>query len=306
MAIKKLKNYFAHFFIPKESNNYRAKSISLDFLGVYLLVAFCLTFVVKNVSVQFNHVLGLATDISVNKLIRLTNSQRQKYNLSNLNYNDKLSQAAQKKAEDMFTKNYWAHYGPSGIAPWDFIMDSGYQYEYAGENLAKNFLFSQGVVDAWMESPTHRANVLRKEYSDVGFAIVNGVLNGEETTLVVQMFGKPIISSSLLPIKTAQAADPVLHQIPQTNLKTQSVVKNNIVTPQFSSTQLKVDFSLIFFGLLIVLFGLDLYFASRMHVIRVSGKSLAHLLFLGAIVFGIVLFISRGNISDYAAFIKPH
>ncbi|PIX70620.1 hypothetical protein COZ39_04425, partial [Candidatus Roizmanbacteria bacterium CG_4_10_14_3_um_filter_33_21] len=257
-------------------------------------------------SVQFNHVLGLATDISIQKLIQLTNNQRQKYNLSSLNYNDKLSQAAQKKAEDMFAKNYWAHYGPNGIAPWNFIMDSGYQYEYAGENLAKNFLFSQGVVDAWMDSPTHRANVLRKEYSDVGFAVVNGVLNGEETTLVVQMFGKPMANSSLLPIKTAQAANPVLHQIPQTNLKTQSIVNNNVMTPQLSSTQLKVDFSLIFFGLLIVLFGLDLYFASRMHVIRVSGKSLAHLFFLGAFIFGIMLFISHGNIPDYAAFIKPH
>ena len=301
-----IKDRIAHFFVPKESNNYRAKSISLDFLGVYLLIAFCLTFVVKNGSVQFNHVLGLATDISIQKLIQLTNNQRQKYNLSSLNYNDKLSQAAQKKAEDMFAKNYWAHYGPNGIAPWNFIMDSGYQYEYAGENLAKNFLFSQGVVDAWMDSPTQRANVLRKEYSDVGFAVVNGVLNGEETTLVVQMFGKTMANSSLLPIKTAQAANPVLHQIPQTNLKTQSIVNNNVMTPQLSSTQLKVDFSLIFFGLLIVLFGLDLYFASRMHVIRVSGKSLAHLFFLGAFIFGIMLFISHGNIPDYAAFIKPH
>ncbi|PIX74358.1 hypothetical protein COZ39_00570, partial [Candidatus Roizmanbacteria bacterium CG_4_10_14_3_um_filter_33_21] len=74
-----IKDRIAHFFVPKESNNYRAKSISLDFLGVYLLIAFCLTFVVKNGSVQFNHVLGLATDISIQKLIQLTNNQRQKY-----------------------------------------------------------------------------------------------------------------------------------------------------------------------------------------------------------------------------------
>ena len=210
------------------------------------------------------------------------------------------------RSEDMFAKNYWAHYGPNGIAPWNFIMDSGYQYEYAGENLAKNFLFSQGVIDAWMDSPTHRANVLRKEYSDVGFAVVNGILNGEETTLVVQIFGKPMMNASLLPIKTAQAADSILHKIPQTDFKAQSAIKNNIVTSKLSPTQLKVDFSLIFFSLLIVLFGLDLYFASRMHVIRVSGKSLAHLFFLGAVIFGIVLFISRGNIPDYAAFIKLH
>jgi len=306
MDIRTLKDRIAHFFIPKESNNFRAKSISLDFLAVYLLLAFCLTFIIKNGSIPLNHVLGLATDITVEKLIQLTNSQRQKYNLSDLEYNDKLNQAAQKKAQDMFTKNYWAHYGPSGSAPWDFIMASGYQYEYAGENLAKNFLFSQGVVDAWMESPTHRANLLRKEYSDVGFAVVNGVLNGEETTLVVQMFGKPLASSSLLPIKNVEAAAPLPDQLSKSYPDTQPVVKKNIVNTNISGTKLKVDFSLIFFCLLIVLFALDLYFASRMHVIRVSGKSLAHLLFLGAFIFGVILFISRGNIPDYAAFIKSH
>src|SRR3989338_7182361 len=111
----------------------------------------------------------------------------------NLELNPELSLAAEKKAEDMFARNYWAHNGPNGSTPWDFIKGAGYTYIYAGENLAKDFQNSNDVVQAWMKSPSHRENILRKEYQDIGFAVVNGVLNGEETTLVIQMFG---VSSS--------------------------------------------------------------------------------------------------------------
>src|SRR3972149_9762200 len=96
----------------------------------------------------------------------------------------------------MFQENYWSHYSPDGKTPWDVILGAGYKYEYAGENLAKNFLFSNGFVDAVMNSTTHRDNLLKKEYTEVGYAIVNGTLNGEQTTLVVQEFGKPMTSVS--------------------------------------------------------------------------------------------------------------
>jgi len=85
----------------------------------------------------------------------------------------------------------------------DFIKSSGYTYALAGENLAKNFTDSGGVVNAWMASPTHRDNILKSGYRDVGFAIVNGVLNGEETTLVVQMFGSATVAQAPPPQVTA-------------------------------------------------------------------------------------------------------
>jgi len=150
-----------------------------------MVFALVITLGVSHFQNQNGSILGFATDISTQKLLTLTNEERAKDGLSELSYNLKLEEAAQKKAKDMFAKDYWSHYGPSGETPWDFILDSDYQYEYAGENLAKNFLFSGDVVNAWMNSETHRDNILRKEYSEVGFAIVNGVLNDEETTLVV-------------------------------------------------------------------------------------------------------------------------
>src|SRR3989344_4656702 len=196
--MEKVKNFIHRLFIPHEENNFRAKSLHTDFLTVYLVIAFLMTMVFKQASLH--NVLGFATDISVDKLYQLVNEQRQKNNLPPLVLNSSLSLAAQKKAENMFQENYWSHYSPFGKTPWDFILGANYKYEYAGENLAKNFLFSNGVVDAWMNSTAgHRENILKKEYTEVGYAIVNGILNGEQTTLVVQLFGTPLAGSFSLP-----------------------------------------------------------------------------------------------------------
>src|SRR3989339_1732527 len=202
--MEKIKTFIHRLFIPHEENNFRAKSLHTDFLTVYLVIAFLMMILFKQGNIH--DVLGFATDISVDKLYQLTNEQRQKNNLPSLSLNSALSLAAQRKAENMFQENYWSHYSPDGKTPWDFILGAGYQYEYAGENLAKNFLFSNGVVDAWMNSTTHRDNLLKKEYTEVGYAIVNGVLNGEQTTLVVQEFGKPLANSFTPPL--IQASEP--------------------------------------------------------------------------------------------------
>ena len=150
-----------HFFIPHEENNYHARSLHTSMLSAYLLVAIMLVFVSKNVA-SFSNVLGIATDITTSKLFTLTNEERTKLGLPALQMNTQLTTAAENKATDMFKKDYWAHFAPDGGSPWDFIKQSGYQYEFAGENLAKNFLYSQNVVDAWMNSPTHRENIVKK------------------------------------------------------------------------------------------------------------------------------------------------
>lgn len=189
--MNRLHQWIRHIFVPQETNNFRAKSLHVDMLSAYLVMAIILCFGVKLVG-NGSNVLSYATDISADKLFQLTNEERVKNNLPPLTMNAELSAAAEQKAKNMFEKNYWSHYAPDGTAPWFFILQSGYQYEYAGENLAKNFMFSDGVVQAWMNSPTHRANIVRPEYTEIGFAVENGLLNGEETTLVVQMFGKPL------------------------------------------------------------------------------------------------------------------
>lgn len=272
--MEKIKTFIHHLFIPHEENNFRAKSLHTDFLTVYLVIAFLMMIVFKQGNIH--DVLGFATDISVDKLYQLTNEQRQKNNLPSLVLNSALSLAAQRKAENMFQENYWSHYSPEGKTPWDFILGAGYKYEYAGENLAKNFLFSNGVVDAWMNSATHRDNLLKKEYTEVGYAIVNGILNGEQTTLVVQEFGKPMASSFTPP--SVQASEAIPEAKPVVEKKIEQIVTQKTVQPKINALNLSFNLNVVFMVFLIMALALDFYFASKFNVIRIGGKNTAHLL----------------------------
>jgi hypothetical protein len=299
--MKKLKDFFYHLFIPNEKNNYKAKSLQTDFLFIYLFIAILLNFTFKKINLV--NVLGFATDITINKLYQLTNLEREKRGLPDLSYSEKLSQAAYQKAQDMFTKNYWAHYAPDGKTPWDFILSSGYTYEYAGENLAKNFLFSDGVVTAWMNSPTHRDNILKKEYTDVGFAIVNGVLNGEETTLVVQMFGKPLyknIAKEEKPpevIKTKNEINTPNLNPEKTYVNSQKPAVLSKNTKNIFSDISKFIFSInfVFLSFLLVALFFDFYFAEKFNLLRIEGKNLAHFIFIFFVLLGLLI-ISKGAI----------
>ena len=294
--MKKVHDIIKHLFVPQEKNNYRAKAIHLDFLTYYLVVALVLTFAFKAIGPNFHNILGFATDITVEKLLKLTNIERGNYGLSSLTYNEELSQAAQKKAEDMFEKNYWSHYTPDGSTPWDFILSSGYQYEYAGENLAKNFLFSNGVVDAWMNSVTHKENIVRKEYSDVGFAIVNGVLNGEQTTLVVQMFGRPsqdILAKetpSNTSIANAKTESEIIPKESPSEELGPAVLAKVTKKPKINLFNITFDLNFVFLALLFVVLSIDIYFASRVKIVRLGGKNFAHLIFIGFIFISLFIF----------------
>lgn len=305
-----------HLFIPHHKNNFKAKVIQLHSLATYLIFFMIIGFAVNQVNSRTN-VLGYATDITVDKLLELTNEEREKAGLSPLTYNEQLAAAAESKAKDMFNHDYWSHYGPDGATPWSFILSSGYKYEYAGENLAKNFMFSDGVVQAWMDSPTHRENILRSEYQEIGFAIVNGVLNGEETTLVVQMFGTPFggVIADANAAETAQqpageaqvqeeapapqtqpVEEPAPIVINKPGLQT-SVLANNVT--EFKPSILKIFYNtnLLFIGFLMVAFALDLFVAVKLNVVhlRVTGKHLVHILFLGFMAAGLLI-VAQGKI----------
>lgn len=294
--MKKIVDFFRHFFVPHENNHYQAKAIHLDFLSLYLVFALFLTFSYHLISQTSVNVLGFATDITIEKLYQITNKMRQKYNLPPLRYNQKLAQAAYLKAQDMFTKNYWAHYAPDGKTPWEFILAAGYQYEYAGENLAKNFLFSKGVVDAWMASPTHRENILKKEYQEVGFAVVNGVLNNEETTLVVQIFGTPQKLTAfnqeqgLSLAKKVVAQEEMAKPLPEV-LSQKKTIDNN----QSYRSLFGFRLNLIIFSFLMIAFVSDLYFAKSLGLFHYRRKNVIHLMFFFFILISLLI-VSRGAI----------
>ena len=151
-----------------------------------------------------------AASISEAELGDFLNQERRSHNLNTLNYNYKLHTAANAKADDMFSDNYFDHYAPDGTSPWYFINKAGYDYKSAGENLAIDFSTSKAVHDAWMASPLHRENILDKTYLDYAIVVKNGTIDGEYTTVIVEMFGKP--SASAL-VKTNQVIGLVLNYI---------------------------------------------------------------------------------------------
>jgi hypothetical protein len=292
-----------HFFIPHTRNNHRAKALHPDSLLVYLLIFAVFNFVVRTVHRQFPDVLGYATDIHVQELLDDTNAQRKALGLTTLTLNDELSKAAERKARDMFADGYWAHTSPSGKTPWEFILGAGYKYSLAGENLAKNFSTSQGVVDAWMASPTHRDNIVKPGYRDVGYAVVNGILNGEETTLVVQMFG----ATEKLADTRGTPAQPV--EVPAQSLETGAAGEGTVrgtgnqspalvavtKTPVFNLPSLTRDIAFLFVGLMMGVLALDLYVVSRKQIVRVTGHNIAHMLFLAALIVAAIS-IQRGSL----------
>src|SRR3989344_3010953 len=296
--MNKLKLFIRNIFIPHPGNNYRSKALHIDSLTYYLLFFLLLTFTFKLFYLKTGEVLGFATDITVDKLYLLTNEVRQKKQLAPLAYNVKLAVAAQKKAQDILSKNYWSHYGPDGATPWDFILSSGYAYEYAAENLAKNFLFSDGVIQAWMNSPSHRENILRQEYSDVGFATANGILNGEETTVIVQMLGKPqssaIAKQPEINSVAVEARSTTVDQNPTVG-RQPVIMSQKTKQPNKNISLFAFNSSLIFLAFLFLALILDLHFVNKLRIVRITGKNLAHLIFIGFIFLGL-LSIIKGSI----------
>jgi len=177
--------------IPHHKNDHRPLLLRSSGLFAFL-IALLISQAAANYSSHTGKVLGFATNISAAEVINLTNKERVAAGLAPLKENSALDKAASLKANDMFSKDYWAHFAPDGTSPWYFFSLVGYQYSWAGENLARDFATSGGVVSAWMASSGHRANILNQNFTEIGLAVVNGNLQGEDTTLVVQLFAKPV------------------------------------------------------------------------------------------------------------------
>jgi hypothetical protein len=286
-----------HLFLPHATNNHRAKILHIDSLLLYALVFAVFNFGLRFVHKQMPDVLGYATDIHVEQLLGDTNTQRAAQGLNPLTLNPQLSAAAAQKATDMFAKGYWAHNSPTGSTPWDFISGSGYHYVVAGENLAKNFTTSQAVVDAWMASPTHRDNIVKPSYRDIGFAVVNGTLNGEETTLVVQMFGSTTesLASKLTPpappvvtekaVAIAETPAPVTTSAPVATTNNFAGAFLGVTErPAINIPTLTRNIVYVFAGVLLGVLLIDAWVVSQKKIVRVAGHNIAHFLFLSAIV----------------------
>ncbi len=199
--------FFRKLVVPVYDNSFFPYLLRKPALTFYVVVIFCVNFLSGIYSPT-----AMASSITEDSIIEETNNERAAYGLSILSANSQLTAAAYAKAQDIFEYQYWSHYGPEGQTPWDFILSSGYDYVYAGENLAKGFSSSEALMSAWMASKSHRENIINANYSDIGVAVVSGDLQGSNVILVVQMFGSLVATPPALPV-TSQLGASAASQI---------------------------------------------------------------------------------------------
>ncbi len=193
----KPKSYHRKLQGQHHRHNQRYLKTYWPYLPMLVIIVFGL--VINAALTHSSQVLGAQTNFSSSSLLNLTNQDRQLDGESALDDNSQLSSAAQAKAEDMVANNYWSHISPSGKTPWSFISSSGYQYQAAGENLAYGFNSASNVMNAWMNSPEHRANILNPSYQDVGFGVAEATnfMGQGQKVIVVAEYGEPVGAAAL-------------------------------------------------------------------------------------------------------------
>ena len=278
-------------FSPREANNYKSKLIHLSSLSFFILLIIAFQLFITIFHRIKPGVLGFASDINIQEVIDITNQYRLERGLTELQTNSLLNEAARQKAAHMFANNYWAHYSPDGTSPWWFFKNNGYSYTYAGENLARDFGDSQEVVKAWMASPTHKDNIVSSKYKEIGVAVVDGILNGEETTLVVQMFGTS--GAAAIPIQAVSEATP--QSLVQANPAVLTSKTMMFPTSIISSFNLTKSLNIALLALLLLALLADAFLVWKYKIVRISGRSFIHFSFL-AIILIIIILTTSGRI----------
>ncbi len=184
-------NALRNLFLPTERNGMVPSALSSMAFVVYLIIAAALV-------LSSRYVVGLqlasladAPTFSATDVVSLVNSARKSGGFPELAVNVKLAQAASAKLDDMFAKQYFAHFSPENRSPWDFFRAQEYRYLAAGENLAMNFTSAQGAHVAFMQSATHRANILHPAFTEIGVAVRQGEYQKRPAIFIAEYFGRP-------------------------------------------------------------------------------------------------------------------
>ncbi len=293
-----------HWFSPHHTNNFRAKLLHNS--GIFAIIGIILT---ANIFLRLLddpnlHILGFTSSVTIDEVVRSTNEARIGAGLKPLAYNEKLADAARRKAANMLEENYWAHNSPSGKSPWTWIKAAGYNYLYAGENLAKDFGDTGRMMSAWMASPTHRDNIVNAKYSEIGVAVVPGTLQGTKTVLVVQLFGAGSSGGAVSAQGSAKATPAPVAVAPQVaEVKGEEVAEPILpaaspeptTMPRFNGFNLAKTLNLITTALFILALIIDLYLAESQRLSRRVGNNWAHIIFINLILLATTI-VNAGKI----------
>lgn len=200
----------------KDSRKYDFLAINTKFFYIFILVIAGCFLLPKT---------AFLSTVNPQNIIDLTNKQRRSIGLEALKSNDSLTKAANEKAKAIFKYQSFAHNLDSKkFSSW--IKDVGYDYLYVGENLAINYDNSEDILKAWLNSPLHKKNLLNPIYQDIGVATVNGVFEDNDSMLVVQVFGTPMVSPQKLedaPFASVEKIYPKIKTYEDENLLTHTL-----------------------------------------------------------------------------------
>lgn len=304
-------------FIPHESNGHRPHFLRAENTRILILAIILIegiTFLAPTLT-KINSTGNLGAVVLPGVLADLTNEERREQNIPALKVNATLTRAAEMKASDMAAKSYFAHTSPEGKTPWYWIKTAGYDYSYAGENLAINFTDSKDVTDAWMNSPTHKANIIKGKYTELGTGVATGIYEGRETVFVAQVYASPAPAPAAV-VKTAPAIKtPVLSTVaPKTAepevLGAQAVAVSDeaIVIPAVPADPTFIEKAvssprnttndILFFVLGVVLISLTINMFARMRHVRLDliTNGLLLVAIIGALCIGNYYFTSHNMV----------
>lgn len=279
---------FYHLFVPASENNFRASLLKPASLAILIAVYLLNQSILKSIIIARPGILGYSSEITLQKVFDQTNQARLKNGLPFLKLNPLLSKSARLKAEDMFAKNYWAHQSPDGQSPWFFIKSVDYRYSIAGENLAKDFYDTESMFKAWLASPTHKDNIIHPKYQEIGIAVVDGVLDGLKTTLVVQHFGTPLVAAidSSADNSSLSTSVPAASTILAESNRSAFLLNPTLISKTLGSAM---------FVLILAVLLIDGFYTLKSKTKRLTGSSTGHIGFL-IIIFALMLFSRQGTI----------
>ncbi len=230
--VRRNASFLAHVLIPHAGNRYRPLLFTVEavFAVVALVVALQGAYLLDtNVLERHTHFMA---SVLPSVLEQLTNADRQANGVGDLTVDPLLNQAAQLKADDMAANGYFAHVSPAGKTPWYWLDKVGYSYSYAGENLAVDFTDSKDVESAWMASPTHHANIVKAQYSRIGFGVADGTYQGHPTTFVVEEFATPRAEAAAPTPSDTNAPAPASAPAPEKTVVQSSPAKTETAPAQ--------------------------------------------------------------------------
>lgn len=121
-----------------------------------------------NIATGDNQATGATESTQAREILELVNAERAKNNLKPLALSEKLTSIANVKASDMANKRYFSHNSPTYGSPFEMLQHFGVNYTAAGENIAQGQQTAREVMNAWLNSSGHRANILNADYTQLG------------------------------------------------------------------------------------------------------------------------------------------